>query len=100
MEIDGGFIRIGKIKEIVRLKCLCLYCLYRVYCEYTSGTSGEQVFKTAEERVFHFLARSKRPGWKWMSLRPRSPLQREHHHQYSKQDKEAYFCELRTFLTS
>lgn len=68
--------------------------VFRVYCEYTSGASGEQVFKTAEERVFHFLARSKRPGWKWMSLRPRSPLQREHHHQYGKQDKEAYFCKF------
>ncbi|XP_066248277.1 voltage-dependent calcium channel subunit alpha-2/delta-3 [Euwallacea similis] len=65
-----------------------------VYCEYTSGTSGEQWFKTAEERVLHFLSRSRRPGWKWMSLRPRSsPLQREHHHFSMKQDKDAYYCD-------
>ncbi|CAG9828462.1 unnamed protein product [Diabrotica balteata] len=64
-----------------------------VYCEYTSGTSGEQWFKTAEERVLHFLLRSRRPGWKWMSLRPRSPLQREHHHASAKQDKDAYYCD-------
>ncbi|KAJ8970014.1 hypothetical protein NQ314_001443 [Rhamnusium bicolor] len=64
-----------------------------VYCEYTSGTSGEQWFKTAEERVLHFLSRSRRPGWKWMSLRPRSPLQREHHHLTTKQDKDAYYCD-------
>ncbi|KYB29565.1 voltage-dependent calcium channel subunit alpha-2/delta-3 isoform X2 [Tribolium castaneum] len=64
-----------------------------VYCEYTSGTSGEQWFRTAEERVLHFLSRSRRPGWKWMSLRPRSPSQREHHHQTTKKDKDAYFCD-------
>ncbi|CAG9816549.1 unnamed protein product [Phaedon cochleariae] len=64
-----------------------------VYCEYTSGSSGEQWFKTAEERVMHFLSRSRRPGWKWMSLRPRSPLQREHHHMSTKQDKDAYYCD-------
>lgn len=71
-----------------------------VYCEYTSGSFGEQTFKTPEERVLHFLARSKRPGWKWMSLRPRSPRQREHHHQYAKQDKEAYFCKPTRFVAS
>ncbi|XP_049817631.1 voltage-dependent calcium channel subunit alpha-2/delta-3 isoform X1 [Aethina tumida] len=70
-----------------------------VYCEYTSGTSGEQWFKTAEERVLHFLSRSRRPGWKWMSLRPRSPVQREHHHISTKQDKDAYFCD-KTLLQS
>ncbi|XP_060516283.1 voltage-dependent calcium channel subunit alpha-2/delta-3 isoform X2 [Cylas formicarius] len=65
-----------------------------VYCEYTSGTSGEQWFKTAEERVLHFLSRSRRPGWRWMSLRPRSPSQREQHHHFSsKQDKDAYYCD-------
>ncbi|XP_018576080.1 voltage-dependent calcium channel subunit alpha-2/delta-3 isoform X2 [Anoplophora glabripennis] len=64
-----------------------------VYCEYTSGSSGEQWFKTAEERVLHFLSRSRRPGWKWMSLRPRSPLQREHYHISTKQDKDAYYCD-------
>ncbi|CAH1960682.1 unnamed protein product [Acanthoscelides obtectus] len=64
-----------------------------VYCEYTSGTSGEQWFKTAEERVLHFLSRSRRPGWKWMSLRPRLTLLREHHHLSSKQDKDAYYCD-------
>ncbi|XP_030748608.1 voltage-dependent calcium channel subunit alpha-2/delta-3 isoform X3 [Sitophilus oryzae] len=70
-----------------------------VYCEYTASTSGEQWFKTAEERVLHFLSRSRRPGWKWMSLRPRSPLQREHHHFSPKQDKDAYYCD-KTLLQS
>nr|XP_023023561.1 voltage-dependent calcium channel subunit alpha-2/delta-3 [Leptinotarsa decemlineata] len=71
-----------------------------VYCEYTTGTSGEQWFKTAEERVLHFLSRTRRPGWKWMSLRPRSPLQREqHHHLSTKQDKDAYYCD-KTLLQS
>ncbi|CAH1121282.1 unnamed protein product [Ceutorhynchus assimilis] len=65
-----------------------------IYCEYTSGTTGEQWFKSAEERVLHFLSRSRRPGWKWMSLRPRSsPMQREHHHFSMKQDKDAYYCD-------
>ncbi|XP_017785728.1 PREDICTED: voltage-dependent calcium channel subunit alpha-2/delta-3 isoform X2 [Nicrophorus vespilloides] len=70
-----------------------------VYCEYSSGSSGEQWFKSAEERVLHFLSRSRRPGWKWMSLRPRSPTQREHHHLSTKQDKDAYFCD-KTLLQS
>ncbi|XP_031336712.1 voltage-dependent calcium channel subunit alpha-2/delta-3 isoform X2 [Photinus pyralis] len=65
-----------------------------VYCEYTGGSASEQVFRTAEERVLHFLSRSRRPGWKWMSLRPRS-----HHHQSTKQDKDAYFCD-KTLLQS
>lgn len=66
-----------------------------VYCEYNSGSGGEQWFRTPEERVLHFLSRTKRPGWKWMSLRPRSPLQRDSHlHQnINKQEKDSYFCE-------
>lgn len=31
-------------------------------------------FETAEEQVLHFLARAGRPRWKWMSVRPRSPV--------------------------
>ncbi|XP_018325617.1 voltage-dependent calcium channel subunit alpha-2/delta-3 isoform X2 [Agrilus planipennis] len=64
-----------------------------VYCEYTSGYTGEK-FKTAEERVLHFLSRTRRPGWKWMSLRPRY-----HNHHSSKQEKDAYFCD-KTLLQS
>lgn len=62
-----------------------------VYCEYNSlydfakerENSGESLsptgdyetsFNTAEEQVLHFLARAGRPGWKWMSLRQRSPV--------------------------
>ncbi|XP_065165704.1 voltage-dependent calcium channel subunit alpha-2/delta-3 isoform X2 [Atheta coriaria] len=70
-----------------------------VYCEYSSGSSGEQRFRNAEDRVRHFLSRSRRPGWKWMSLRPRSPTQREHHHVSTKLDKDAYFCD-KTLLQS
>lgn len=43
-----------------------------MYCEY--NYANEQVFNTPEERVLHFLGRTLQPGWKWMSLRPRSPL--------------------------
>lgn len=46
--------------------------MYRVYCEY--NYASEQPFTTPEEQVIHFLSRTRRPGWKWMSLRPRSPL--------------------------
>nr|XP_022915064.1 voltage-dependent calcium channel subunit alpha-2/delta-3 isoform X1 [Onthophagus taurus] len=71
-----------------------------VYCEYTNGPSGgDQGFSTAEERVLHFLSRSRRPGWKWMSLRPRSPSQRDHYHPTNKQDKDAYYCD-KTLLQS
>ncbi|XP_055847304.1 voltage-dependent calcium channel subunit alpha-2/delta-3 isoform X2 [Episyrphus balteatus] len=60
-----------------------------VYCEYnsvsdlekeressgemTSSREQEPSFSTPEEQVLHFLARAGRPGWKWMSVRPKSP---------------------------
>lgn len=61
-----------------------------VYCEYNSlydyakerESSGESMspqgdsdtsFETSEEQLLHFLSRAGRPGWKWMSLRQRSP---------------------------
>ncbi|XP_076670724.1 voltage-dependent calcium channel subunit stolid isoform X2 [Andrena cerasifolii] len=62
-----------------------------VYCEYNSAS--EKWFSSPEERVLHFLARTRRPGWKWMSLRPRSPS--SHHKQASKPDKDAYYCDKR-----
>nr|XP_012134761.1 PREDICTED: voltage-dependent calcium channel subunit alpha-2/delta-3 isoform X3 [Megachile rotundata] len=62
-----------------------------VYCEYSSAS--EKWFSSPEERVLHFLARTRRPGWKWMSLRPRSPS--SHHKQASKPDKDAYYCDKR-----
>ncbi|XP_076242434.1 voltage-dependent calcium channel subunit stolid isoform X2 [Calliopsis andreniformis] len=62
-----------------------------VYCEYNSAS--ERWFSSPEERVLHFLARTRRPGWKWMSLRPRSPS--SHHKQASKPDKDAYYCDKR-----
>lgn len=34
----------------------------------------ETSFNTPEEQVLHFLARAGRPRWKWMSVRPRSPV--------------------------
>ncbi|KAL7039794.1 hypothetical protein ACKWTF_000119 [Chironomus riparius] len=66
-----------------------------VYCEYNSlkdmdkelENSGESYFRdredsfdTPEEQVLHFLSRAGRPGWKWMSLRARSP---QPHHAHS-----------------
>ncbi|KAK9297490.1 hypothetical protein QLX08_008887 [Tetragonisca angustula] len=62
-----------------------------VYCEYSSAS--EKWFPSPEERVLHFLARTRSPGWKWMSLRPRSPS--SHHKQASKPDKDAYYCDKR-----
>lgn len=59
-----------------------------VYCEYNSAS--DKYFSSPEERVLHFLARTRRPGWKWMSLRPRSPS--SHHKQASKADKDSYYC--------
>ncbi|KAG8235606.1 hypothetical protein J437_LFUL014650 [Ladona fulva] len=44
-----------------------------VYCEYNH--ESEHVFHSPEEQVLHFIARTRKPGWKWMSLRPRSPQQ-------------------------
>uniref|UniRef100_A0A1A9ZTG7 VWFA domain-containing protein n=1 Tax=Glossina pallidipes TaxID=7398 RepID=A0A1A9ZTG7_GLOPL len=59
-----------------------------VYCEYNSVSdlekerenSGEYTprdqepsFGSPEEQVLHFLARAGRPGWKWMSVRPKPP---------------------------
>ncbi|XP_017472121.1 PREDICTED: voltage-dependent calcium channel subunit alpha-2/delta-4 isoform X2 [Rhagoletis zephyria] len=61
-----------------------------VYCEYNSvsdlekerESSGEYLsasreqelsFGSPEEQVLHFLGRAGRPGWKWMSVRPKPP---------------------------
>ncbi|XP_067207894.1 voltage-dependent calcium channel subunit alpha-2/delta-3 isoform X3 [Linepithema humile] len=60
-----------------------------IYCEYSSAS--DKFFSSPEERVLHFLLRTRRPGWKWMSLRPRSPS--SHHKQASKSDKDAYYCD-------
>ncbi|KAL0126861.1 hypothetical protein PUN28_005311 [Cardiocondyla obscurior] len=60
-----------------------------VYCEYNSAS--DKYFSSPEERVMHFLARTRRPGWKWMSLRPRSPS--SHHKQASKPDRDSYYCD-------
>nr|XP_031849146.1 voltage-dependent calcium channel subunit alpha-2/delta-3 isoform X2 [Nomia melanderi] len=62
-----------------------------VYCEYNSAS--EKWFSTPEERVLYFLSRTRSPGWKWMSLRPRSPS--SHHKQASKPDKDSYYCDKR-----
>ncbi|KRJ98676.1 voltage-dependent calcium channel subunit alpha-2/delta-3 isoform X1 [Drosophila yakuba] len=67
-----------------------------VYCEYNSvsdlekerESSGEYSsrdqepsFGSPEEQVLHFLSRAGRPGWKWMSVRPKSP--QPHHNMHS-----------------
>lgn len=39
-----------------------------------NGDGHQTSFETAEEQVLHFLARAGRPRWKWMSVRPRSPV--------------------------
>ncbi|KAK0164848.1 hypothetical protein PV328_003419 [Microctonus aethiopoides] len=60
-----------------------------VYCEYNSAS--EKIFHTPEERILHFLVRTRMPGWKWMSMRPKSPS--SHHNQASKPDKDAHYCD-------
>uniref|UniRef100_A0A1I8NBR2 VWFA domain-containing protein n=2 Tax=Musca domestica TaxID=7370 RepID=A0A1I8NBR2_MUSDO len=41
--------------------------------EYSNSRDQEPSFGSPEEQVLHFLARAGRPGWKWMSVRPKSP---------------------------
>ncbi|XP_046806243.1 voltage-dependent calcium channel subunit alpha-2/delta-4 isoform X1 [Lucilia cuprina] len=41
--------------------------------EYSGSRDQEPSFGSPEEQVLHFLARAGRPGWKWMSVRPKSP---------------------------
>ncbi|XP_053622117.1 voltage-dependent calcium channel subunit alpha-2/delta-3 isoform X1 [Plodia interpunctella] len=59
-----------------------------VYCEYAS--TSDQTFNSAEEQLLHFLSRAGRPGWKWMSLRPRALTL---HNAHKKQDRDAYYCD-------
>ncbi|CAG4977907.1 unnamed protein product [Parnassius apollo] len=59
-----------------------------VYCEYAS--TSDQVFNTPEEQLLHFLSRAGRPGWKWMSLRPRALTL---HNAHKKQDRDSYYCD-------
>ncbi|XP_023705860.1 voltage-dependent calcium channel subunit alpha-2/delta-3 isoform X6 [Cryptotermes secundus] len=61
-----------------------------VYCEYNS--MSEHHFKTPEEQVLWFLSKAGKPGWKWMSLRPRSPL-KDGPHNMKKTEKDSYFCD-------
>ncbi|XP_011859879.1 PREDICTED: voltage-dependent calcium channel subunit alpha-2/delta-3-like, partial [Vollenhovia emeryi] len=67
-----------------------------IYCEYNSAS--DKFFSSPEDRVLHFLTRTRRPGWKWMSLRPRSPS--SHHKQASKPDKDSYYCEYTSYIPS
>ncbi|KAJ2948127.1 hypothetical protein O0L34_g9926 [Tuta absoluta] len=59
-----------------------------VYCEYAS--TSEQTFSTPEEQLVHFLSRAGRPGWKWMSLRPRALTL---HNAHKKQERDSYYCD-------
>ncbi|XP_049874664.1 voltage-dependent calcium channel subunit alpha-2/delta-3 isoform X1 [Pectinophora gossypiella] len=59
-----------------------------VYCEYAS--TSEQSFNSPEEQLVHFLSRAGRPGWKWMSLRPRALML---HNAHKKQERDSYYCD-------
>ncbi|XP_026319416.1 voltage-dependent calcium channel subunit alpha-2/delta-3 [Hyposmocoma kahamanoa] len=59
-----------------------------VYCEYAS--TSEQTFNSPEEQLLHFLSRAGRPGWKWMSLRPRALML---HNAHKKQERDSYYCD-------
>ena len=56
-----------------------------------------QLFKSPEEKMLHFLIRTNRPGWKWMSLRARFPSSNNsssHSHIYlNKMDKRSHYCD-------
>ncbi|KAJ8684182.1 hypothetical protein QAD02_019974, partial [Eretmocerus hayati] len=59
------------------------------YCEYYF--EAEKWFSTPEERVFHFLTQAHSPGWKWRSMRPKSPT--SHQKPTNKPDKDSYYCD-------
>ncbi|KAK9497931.1 hypothetical protein O3M35_003829 [Rhynocoris fuscipes] len=63
-----------------------------VYCEY--NYIGDHKFESPEEQVLHFLSRTKRPGWKWMSVRPRSPSRPPESVQggSKKMERDSYYC--------
>lgn len=62
-----------------------------VYCEY--NYADDVSFQSPEEQVLHFLARSRQPGWKWMSLRPRAPQEDSMHSYPKKLERQSYFCD-------
>ncbi|KAI5752192.1 hypothetical protein M8J77_014740 [Diaphorina citri] len=62
-----------------------------VYCEY--NYADDHNFQSPEEQVLHFLARSIQPGWKWMSLRPRSPQENSMHSYPKKLERHSHFCD-------
>ncbi|KAF6216261.1 hypothetical protein GE061_000601 [Apolygus lucorum] len=78
-----------------------------VYCEY--NYANEHNFTSPEDQMLHFLARTRKPGWKWMSLRPRSPsrphdpdekyqpnvLPVQAHGGIKKMEKDSYYCDKR-----
>ncbi|XP_016845340.1 voltage-dependent calcium channel subunit alpha-2/delta-3 isoform X2 [Nasonia vitripennis] len=59
------------------------------YCEYYF--ESEKWFGTPEERVLHFLVQAHNPGWKWRSMRPKSPS--SHQKPASKPDRDSYYCD-------
>ncbi|KAL7299673.1 hypothetical protein TKK_0007430 [Trichogramma kaykai] len=59
------------------------------YCEYYF--ESDKWFATPEERVLHFLTQAHNPGWKWRSMRPKSPT--SHQKPANKPDKDSYFCD-------
>nr|XP_018906930.1 PREDICTED: voltage-dependent calcium channel subunit alpha-2/delta-3 isoform X2 [Bemisia tabaci] len=62
-----------------------------VYCEY--NYANYMNFKSPEEQVLHFLTRTKQPGWKWMSLRPRAPQRDPGLSDVKKMEHDSYFCD-------
>ncbi|XP_026465161.1 voltage-dependent calcium channel subunit alpha-2/delta-3-like [Ctenocephalides felis] len=76
-----------------------------VYCEYASSAPAFSEFSNnqpgqdsdlnpgllgpPEKRLLHFLSRAGRPGWKWMSVRPRA----REEPRAAKTDKDGYFCD-------
>ena len=58
------------------------------YCEYYY--EADHWFATPEERFLYFLHQAHSPGWKWRSMRPKSPT--SHQKPTNKPDKDSYYC--------
>lgn len=84
-----------------------------MYCEYASSAPAFSEFSNnrqpgrdsdanpgllgpPERRLLHFLSRAGRPGWKWMSVRPRA----REEPRAPKTDKDGYFCTYYLYIKS
>ncbi|XP_072766737.1 voltage-dependent calcium channel subunit straightjacket isoform X2 [Anoplolepis gracilipes] len=79
---------------------------YWMYCKY--HYEGEHnKFNNSEERLRHFLKRTRQPGWKWIDMKQRSQppeysaaaSSHSSHTNPSKTDKFSYYCDRNLLLS-